>query len=204
MLLLDSRKNLLSFTYSTFASFQPAAFHKSYYALLTEFAHGNIRKLMVYMPPQHGKSEGSTRRLPPFILGRNPEAKVAIVSYSASKARKFSREIQRVIDCEEYRTIFPGTTIWGKNQLEPDGRYTRTADEFEVVNHNGSCKAVGVGGPLTGDPVDVLIMDDLYKDAQTAWSPVFRERVSDWYDTVADPSAQRQPAADSIHAMARG
>lgn len=167
-------------------TFRPAAFHRRYYDLLTRFGNGEIKKLMVFMPPQHGKSEGSTRRLPAYILGRRPDTRIAMVSYSASKARKFSREVQRIVDTEDYIRIFPDTTIPGKNAADSSGKYIRTADEFEVINHGGSCKAVGVGGPLTGDPVDVLIMDDLYKDALTAWSPVFRERVSDWYDTVAE------------------
>lgn len=64
--------------------------------------------------------------------------------------------------------------------------YIRTTEEFEIVDHRGSVKTVGVGGALTGEPVDVLIMDDIYKDAKTAWSPVVRESVSDWYDTVAE------------------
>lgn len=182
----ESRRSLLRFTLSTMPTFRPADFHRRYYDMLTRFGNGEIKKLMVFMPPQHGKSEGSTRRLPAYILGRRPDTRIAMVSYSASKARKFSREVQRIVDTEEYRYIFPDTTIPGKNAADSAGKYVRTADEFEVVNHAGSCKAVGVGGPLTGDPVDVLIMDDLYKDALTAWSPVFRERVSDWYDTVAE------------------
>lgn len=182
----QSRQDLLRFTFATMPTFKPADFHRRYYYLLTRFATGDVKKMMVFVPPQHGKSEGSTRRLPSFILGRDPDKKLAIVSYSASKARKFSREVQRIIDSNEYRSIFPGTTLWGKNAVSTDGKYARTADEFEVVNHVGGCKAVGVGGPLTGDPVDVLIMDDLYKDAATAWSPIFRERVNDWYDTVAE------------------
>ena len=63
----ESRKDLMCFTYSTMQTFKPADFHKKYYAKLTEFAQGKIKKLMVFMPPQHGKSEGSTRRLPAFI-----------------------------------------------------------------------------------------------------------------------------------------
>ena len=60
-------------------AFEPADFHKRYYKVLTDFADGKIRKLMVFMPPKHGKSEGSKRRLPAFILGDNPDKKVAIV-----------------------------------------------------------------------------------------------------------------------------
>ena len=75
-----SRNNLLTFTKATMPTFVPADFHKRYYEKLTEFAHGEIRKLMVFMPPQHGKSEGSTRRLPAFIVGDRPDTKVAKIS----------------------------------------------------------------------------------------------------------------------------
>ena len=167
-------------------TFDPAPFHKRYYAVLDQFAKKQIKKLMVFMPPQHGKSEGSTRRLPSDILGLNPDTRLAIVSYSATKARKFNREIQRIIDSPEYAEIFPGTSLNSKNIATVAGSWLRNADECEIVGHLGGFKTVGVGGPLTGEPVDVLIMDDIYKDAKTAWSPVVRAAIEDWYDTVAE------------------
>lgn len=186
-LLRESRTNLLQFTKATMSTFEPADFHKRYYNFLTDFAHGKIKKLMVFMPPQHGKSEGSTRRLPAYILGQNPDKRVAIVSYSAPKARKFNREIQRIIDTPEYNDIFPNTCLAGSDYSQnTTSAWVRTSDEFEIVGHRGSLKSVGVGGPLTGEPVDILIMDDLYKDAKTAWSSTVRESISDWYDTVAE------------------
>ena len=185
-LIRESRISLLRFTLATMPTFRPADFHRRYYELLTDFANGKIRKLMVFMPPQHGKSEGSTRRLPAFILGKNPDAKLAIVSYNAPKARKFNREIQRIIDCPEYHDIFPETCLNSSNVTTVAGSWLRNADECEIVGHRGGFKTVGVGGALTGEPVDILIMDDIYKDAKTAWSPIVRESVSDWYDTVAE------------------
>lgn len=186
-LVRESRSNLLRFTLSTMPTFEPADFHRHYYQALTDFADGKIKKLAVFMPPQHGKSEGSTRRLSAFLLGRNPELRVAIVSYNATKARKFNREIQRIIDSPEYNELFPETCL-GKSTfgMEEPGAWVRNSDECEIVGHHGSFKTVSVGGALTGDPVDVLIMDDIYKDAKSAWSPVVRESVQDWYDTVAE------------------
>lgn len=185
-LVRESRKDLLRFTLSTMPTFRPADFHKRYYSVLTDFAHQKIKKLMVFMPPQHGKSEGSTRRLPAFILGERPDTKVAVVSYNAPKARKFNREIQRIIDTPEYYEIFPNTNLNASNVATIAGSWLRNADECEIVGYRGGFKTVGVGGALTGEPVDVLIMDDIYKDAKTAWSPTVRESVSDWYDTVAE------------------
>jgi predicted phage terminase large subunit-like protein len=185
-LVRESRTDLLRFTLSTMPAFAPTDFHKRYYSKLTDFAHGKIKKLMVFMPPQHGKSEGSTRRLPAFLVGRQPDAKVAIVSYNSPKARKFNREIQRIIDAPEYRKIFPHTHLNTSHLIAGSGSWLRNADEFEIVGRCGSVKTVGVGGALTGESVDVLIMDDLYKDAKTAWSSVSRESISDWYDAVAE------------------
>ena len=185
-LVRESRTSLLQFTKATMPTFEAADFHKRYYDKLTEFANGKIGKLMVFMPPQHGKSEGSTRRLPSFVLGKDPNRKIAVVSYSAPKARKFNREIQRVIDTPEYHKIFPNTVLNASNVTTVAGSWLRNADECEICGFRGGFKTVGVGGALTGDPVDMLIMDDIYKDAKTAWSPTVRESVEDWYDTVAE------------------
>ena len=186
-LLRESRSDLFRFTLATMPTFRPASFHRWYYGILSRFAHKEIKKLMVFMPPQHGKSEGSTRRLPAFIEGINPDTRLAVVSYSATKAKKFNREIQRIMDTPEYLAIFPETQL-GQSQFgEDSGKgYIRTTEEFEIVGKRGSVKTVGVGGALTGEPVDVLVMDDIYKDAKSAWSPVVRESISDWYDTVAE------------------
>ena len=182
-------RNLLSFTRHTLPSFAPAPFHITYYEVLTRFAMGEIKKLMITMPPQHGKSEGATRRLPAFVLGQDPDKRIAIVSYNAIKARKFNRELQRIMDDDRYYELFPQTLLAGQASYQEQGRrsrnYARNSDECEIVGYQGSFKTIGVGGSLTGEPVDMLIMDDLYKDASSAWSPVIRQNVADWYDTVA-------------------
>ena len=186
---LVPQEDLLSFTRHTLPAFAPAPFHFAYYKVLTRFAMGEIKKLMITMPPQHGKSEGATRRLPAFVLGQDPDKRIAIVSYNAIKARKFNRELQRIMDDDRYYELFPQTLLAGQASYQEQGRrsrnYARNSDECEIVGYQGSFKTIGVGGSLTGEPVDMLIMDDLYKDASSAWSPVIRQNVADWYDTVA-------------------
>ena len=186
---LVPQENLLSFTRHTLPAFAPASFHIAYYEVLTRFAMGEIKKLMITMPPQHGKSEGATRRLPAFVLGQDPDKRIAIVSYNAIKARKFNRELQRIMDDDRYYELFPQTLLAGQASYQEQGRrsrnYARNSDECEIVGYQGSFKTIGVGGSLTGEPVDMLIMDDLYKDASSAWSLVIRQNVADWYDTVA-------------------
>ena len=181
---VESRDSLLKFTDSTLPTFQTIDFHKKYYHLLDLFAKGEIKKLMVTMPPQHGKSEGSTRRLPAYILGRNPDTKVAIASYNTTFASKFNRDIQRIIDTQTYHDIFPETTLNKSNVVTGSSNYLRNSLEFEVVNKLGGLKSVGRGGALTGSKVDIMIMDDLYKDYMEGNSPLIRESVWDWYTSV--------------------
>lgn len=179
-----SRNSIYTFTRYMRSYFEPTPFHETYYKILELFAHGDIRRLIVTVPPQHGKSEGSTRILPAYLLGRNPNLRIAIASYSGTFAKKFNREIQRLIDTPEYRRAFKETMLNSKNVATIATAYLRNANEFEIVNKRGSLKAVGRGGPLTGNPVDVMLMDDLYKDAAEGNSPTIREAVWDWYLSV--------------------
>ena len=137
-------------------------FHHIYYKILEEYARGRIRKLIVSVPPQHGKSVGSTTLLPAYMLGLNPDTRIAIASYSGTLASKFNRRVQRIIDSREYAEIFPETTI--KQGTKPAG-YIRTSDEVEIIGRSGELLSVGREGALTGNRVDCFILDDLYKDA---------------------------------------
>lgn len=136
------------------------------------------------MPPQHGKSEIISRSFPAYALGRNPDLKIAGTSYSANLVEQFSRSIQRIIDSKEYQDIFPDTYLNGSNVRTDVKGYLRNVDIFETVGHKGFYKAVGVGGSLTGTPVDIAIIDDPVKDALEAYSSIYRERVWDWYTSV--------------------
>ena len=162
-------------------------FHDTYYKILDMFSNEQIKNLIITMPPQHGKSEGSTRLLPSHILGNYPDKQIAIGSYSTTFARKFNRSVQRIIDSVEYQSIFDNTKLQGiEGAKDIRANYLRNADEFEIVGNKGSLKAVGRGGALTGNPVDVMIMDDLYKDAAEGNSPVIRDSVIEWYSSVVE------------------
>ena len=87
-----SKSNLLEFTKYTMFNFLDSHFHKTYYDLLNKFAHGHLKRLIVTVPPQHGKSEGSSRRLPAFAFGLDPNRRIALASYNATFASKFNRQ----------------------------------------------------------------------------------------------------------------
>lgn len=108
-----------------------APFHIVYYRILHRFATGKIKKLIISMPPQHGKSEASTRLLPAKILGQNPDARIAVASYNDGKARKFNREIQRYMRTPQYADLFPDTRISKGRTSAEDA--INTANEFEII-----------------------------------------------------------------------
>ena len=156
-------------------------FQLTYYKVLEAFARGTVRRLIVTMPPQHGKSHGASTLLPAYILGLDPDRRIALASYSATLASRFNRRVQRLIEQPEYGSLFPDTTIKGAGR---PGSYIRTSDQVEIVGHHGELFSVGREGPLTGNRVDTFILDDLYKDALEANSPVVRENCWEWYTSV--------------------
>ena len=88
-----ARKDLLAFARYMQPSLNIQPFHMVYYTILNEFAKGRIKKLIVTISPQHGKSEASSRKLPAYLLGQNPDLKIVIGSYSSSLARDFNRDV---------------------------------------------------------------------------------------------------------------
>ena len=149
---------------------------------LQAFACGHINKLMVFMPPQNGKSEVSTRSLPPYLFGLNPNLRLAVLSYSASKAKKFNREIQQRLTTPRYQALFPYVRLASLK----DEAVSRTTEQVDIVGFAGSLKTVGRQGPLTGDPVDIAILDDLLKDRLEAQSLTIRENTWSWIVDVVE------------------
>lgn len=141
-------------------------------AALVKVATGEIQRLIISMPPQEGKSQRASRRFPLWMLVRNPELRIAIASYSHSRARTWGRTIRN--DVWSHRGNV-GLSISGDSAA---------ADDWEVAGHQGGVYCTGVGGALTGRPVDVMIIDDPVKDRQQADSETYRENVWSWWTDV--------------------
>lgn len=180
-----ARASLLDFTRHTYAGYTATWYHQRWAAKLNDFALGRIKRLMVFAPPRHGKSELVSRRLPAYIFGLNPDARIIAGSYAADLARQMGRAVQRIMDAPEYRTVFPATLLEGSNvRTVSGGRYLRNSDEFEIVGRRGFYKCSGVGGGITGRGFDFGIIDDPVKDAAEAWSETVRNAVWEWYTQV--------------------
>lgn len=182
-----AKRRLIDFTQYTYEDYQANWHHKRYAEILDQFIDGKIKRLMVFMGPQHGKSELCSRRMPAKILGNYPDKRIGVVAYNHTFASKFNRDVQRIIDTKEYKEVFPETTLSGKNiRVDAKGAWLRNADEFEIVERKGGLISVGIGGPLTGNKIDVAIVDDPYKDPASANSAAYRNRLEDWWEAVLE------------------
>lgn len=146
---------------------------------LQDSLNGRSPRLMIMMPPRSGKSELASRKFPAYALGRYPDLQFIATSYSADLASRMSRDVQRCIESSEYTKIFPSTRLSSGR----DG-YSRTTDLFEIVQHNGAYRSAGVGGGITGMGGNILVIDDPFKDRESADSPVQRLKVWEWYTST--------------------
>lgn len=137
---------------------------------LVEVAEGRCRRQMIFMPPQEGKSQRISRRFPTWLLSRDPTLRIAIVSYQLEKAVRWGRDIKLDVDTH------PDLGITIRKDSRAAGRW-HTAE-------GGGVYCVGIGGALTGEPVDVLIIDDPFAGRAEAESETYRKRAWEWWENV--------------------
>ena len=188
--LAKARKGLSYFTLHTKPDYLLGWVHKEICDELDRFlqdvADKKSPRLIITMPPRSGKSELVSRRFPAFALGRNPDLQIIATSYSSDLSQRFNRDVQRVIDDEQYFELFPKTKL-NNSRVRTDSRgsYIRTSDLFEIVGHAGAYRSCGVGGGITGQGADILIIDDPIKDRAQAASKTIRDSIWDWYTSTA-------------------
>lgn len=188
--LAKARKGLSYFTLHTKPDYLLGWVHKEICDELDRFlqdvADKKSPRLIITMPPRSGKSELVSRRFPAFALGRNPELQIIATSYSSDLSQRFNRDVQRVIDDEKYFDLFPSTRLSNSRvRTDSRGSYIRTSDLFEIVGHAGAYRSCGVGGGITGQGADILIIDDPIKDRAQAASKTIRDSIWDWYTSTA-------------------
>lgn len=179
-----ARENLLAFAASCNKNYIINWHHKIICERLTRLKSEKQKRVMIFLPPQTGKSEIVSRTFPTWMLGLNPNLRIIIASYASDLAISFNRDAQKIIESENYAKIFPETYINGIRNVT-GGSWKRTSNFFETVGHGGYLFSVGVGGATTGKSADIFIIDDPFKDMQQAYSTVGRKRVIDWYNSVA-------------------
>ena len=131
--------------------FEESWHHLVMFDRLDKFVAGEIKRLMIFLPPRHTKSELVSRRLPAYILGRNPDAQIIAASYGSDLARRMNRDVQRIMDDDAYQRVFPNTKLFGKNiRSVAQGTWLRNSDIFEVCEYSGVYRGAGVGAGITG------------------------------------------------------
>jgi len=148
--------------------------------------------------PTHN-SELVSRRLPAYIFGKNPDAQVISATYGAELSQRLNRDVQRIIDSDPYRDLFPETQLSSKNvKTTSKMSYLRNSDIFEIVGRKGVYQCAGVGGALTGMGANYVLIDDPFKNQEEADSPTIREKVWDFYSSVLYTRLETQLSDGSV------
>lgn len=166
-----ARQSLLSFTEYTNPVYQRASHHHLIAEKLEAVERGEIDRLMIFMPPRHGKSELASKRFPAWCLGRDPRRQIIAASYNSDLANDFGRNVRNLVAEPEFREVFPNVT------LAPDSQAANRMN----TNHGGTYVAAGVGTAVTGRGAHIALIDDPFKDREEADSERRRELVWDWY-----------------------
>jgi predicted phage terminase large subunit-like protein len=176
-----SRRDLAAYINFTNPKYKQSGFSAAVCAALNMFIDdviaGKRPILVLQAPPQHGKSEIVSRKLPAYIMGRFPEWHIAAASYANTLAGTMSQDVRRNLVDERHLRLFPTPVEKRKYSVNRNG-------EFSNPYGAGGYIGDGVGGGFTGRPSDIFIIDDPIKNAQEALSPTTKEGVWNWYQTV--------------------
>lgn len=167
-----ARKDTLAFTRFTFPTYTADKAHGVIAWALDRAIEGGIDRLMIFAPPQHGKSELASVRFPARWLGSRPHDPVIITSYGADLALDKSQQARGVVESDEFHEVFP--------HVRTDAS-SRSRELWRLSGWRGSVKAAGVGGPITGRGAALGIIDDPVKDWKDAQSTVQRKGTWEWY-----------------------
>lgn len=170
----DAADNLIAFTEYTFPRYRTAQHHKIIAAQLERVERGEIDRLMLLVPPRHGKSELASIRLPAWFLGRQPHKQFLSVSATEGLASDFGRAVRNTIASPEYRAVFD----------------TRLAEDSQAkgkwhTSEGGIYYSLGIGGSVLGRGGDSILIDDPYASMADALSELTRKNVWDWYTGTA-------------------
>ena len=184
-----AKNDFLSFVKCVWPDFIEGAHHRHVAEKFNKIASGEIKRLIVNMPPRHTKSEFASFLLPSWMVGRNPKLKIIQATHTGELAIRFGRKAKHLIDSEEYKKIFI-------TKLQED---SKAAGRWETAQ-GGEYFAAGVGGAITGRGADLLIIDDPHSE-QDALSETKLESAYEWY--TSGPRQRLQPGASIVLVMTR-
>lgn len=158
--------------------------HQEICKALTKIDNGEIDRLIICMPPRHGKSTLAAIYYPSWFIGKHPQKDVIISSYSGDLAVGFGRKCRNIVDSDIYRTVFDNV------RLAEDSK----SASIWHTQEGGGFTATGVGGATTGKGAHLYIVDDPFKNREEAESQVIRDKVWDWYSSVVYTRLEKKSA----------
>jgi predicted phage terminase large subunit-like protein len=197
-----ARTNYLDFARYAYRGWQDSAHVEILAAYLQEVeryvatqGREGIGRLLIFMPPRHGKSLNSSTLFPAWFLGRNPDCKVIIASYNSSLATGFSRQARNVVLDNPYRAVFGDLSAGDPVQISGD---SRSVERWTLEGHRGGMVAAGVGSGITGKGAHLMIIDDPHKDRADAESKARRDAVWNWWTSTAYTRLENNAAVIGI------
>jgi predicted phage terminase large subunit-like protein len=184
-----AKTDFLSFVKCVWPEFIEGSHHRHVAEKFNKLATGEIKRLIINMPPRHTKSEFASFLLPAWMVGRRPKLKIIQATHTGELAIRFGRKAKNLIDSPEYQKIFD-------TRLQED---SKAAGRWETAQ-GGEYFAAGVGGAITGRGADLLIIDDPHSE-QDAMSETSMENAYEWY--TSGPRQRLQPGASIILVMTR-
>lgn len=183
---LQCRDDLLEFTKFTMPDpeaindiertrYEAARFHIEVAKVLQQVESGEITQLIFCMPPRHGKTELATKRFAAWFSGRHPEQDVIVAAAGDDLAHDFGADVRAIMQTPQFKQIFP------HHKLRRGG----TAKDNIVTDKGGRLIFAGRGGQINGRGAHLLLIDDLYKDAEEARSQAIRDKAWEWLSKVA-------------------
>ena len=181
--------DFLSFVKHVWPEFIEGSHHKKIAEKFNQIAKGEIKRLIINMPPRHTKSEFASFLLPSWMVGRKPDLKIIQTTHTTELAIRFGRKAKTLMDSPEYKQVFD-------TRLRED---SQAAGKWET-EQGGEYYAAGVGSAITGRGADLLIIDDPHSE-QDALNMTAMERAYEWY--TSGPRQRLQPGGAIVVVMTR-
>lgn len=181
---------LISYAAYQWPEYKDAPHHRLIARKLEALERGEITRLVISMPPRHGKTMLASEFFPAWYIGRNPDHYVVVSSYGQDLADDIGRKVKNQIEDAAFAGIFPGVGLADDSRsakrfhVKQDNLTLEGGYEYQL-SQPGAFYAVGIGGPLTGRGAHLLLIDDPVKSRKDADSDLIRKDIRDWYTSTA-------------------
>ena len=188
----EANSDFLAFVKEVWPAFIEGNHHRVMADAFNRIASGELKRLIINMPPRHTKSEFASHFFPAWYLGKFPDRKVIQTAHTAELAVGFGRKVRNLVGSNDYSKIFPGVALSVDSKAA--GRWN--------TNKEGDYFAIGVGGAVTGKGADILIVDDPHSEQEAAMNdPDVYNKTYEWY--TSGPRQRLQPGGAICLVMTR-